>query len=151
MLGGLYFIKMNQYLNLYSGNKKGVVLSLDAAIAVVIVSIIVIIATTYITKSNNDYTSRMQLVKIGSDIITVLDYDGALNALNSDVISSKMNNILPIGYNMKIRIETNSSIVVETTGVIPEDRYVFAGRKLLVITNSTDASYATARFWVWNR
>ncbi|MBI2673406.1 hypothetical protein HYX19_04040 [Candidatus Woesearchaeota archaeon] len=126
-------------------------LSLDAAIAVVIVSIIVIIATTYITKSNNDYTSRMQLVKLGNDMVAVLDYGGALNTLNSDVISSKMNNILPIGYNMKIRIETNSSRIVETIGIIPEDRYVFAGRRLFVITNSTDTSYAKARFWIWNK
>lgn len=141
---------MNQYSSLSSGSKKGVVLSLDTSIAVIIVSIIIIISTTYITKSNNDYTSRMQLVKTGADIMTILDYNEVLNTMDSNKIASRMNQTLPVGYYMKVRIETNDSRIIETPGLIPDDRFIGTGRKLFAITNKTNTVYAIARFWIWN-
>lgn len=62
-----------QSWNLRSGNRKGFILSLDAAIAVMIVFIFIAVSTFYIAKANEETLSRVQVVRAGSDIMNVLD------------------------------------------------------------------------------
>ena len=99
-----------------SGN-KGIVFSLDAAIAVSVVIIVLINSSYYFSTSSKESLSQLQLVKIGNDVVTALDNSGALNNyslynLYTESSSLYINNselgiyrYLPRNYEMSINIQ----------------------------------------------
>ncbi|MDP2909321.1 MAG: hypothetical protein Q8N77_05950 [Nanoarchaeota archaeon] len=79
--------------NLRSGNKKGFILSLDAAIAVTIVFIFLTLSAYYVGKANEDPLTRLQMIRSGSDIIAVLDQKGAFETLTQKEIADKISTL----------------------------------------------------------
>jgi hypothetical protein len=94
--------------------KKGVVFSLDAAIAVTVIIIILINSAYYFSTSSKESLSQLQPVRIGSDILAILDYTGELEtAIMTDPIGSTklqqdliddVEKYLPANYEMKLSI-----------------------------------------------
>tara|TARA_Y100000310_G_scaffold144893_3_gene144240 strand:- start:54152 stop:55039 length:888 start_codon:yes stop_codon:yes gene_type:complete len=94
--------------------KKGVVFSLDAAIAVTVIIIILINSAYYFSTSSKESLSQLQPVRIGSDILAILDYTGELETaimidpigstkLQQDLIDD-VEKYLPANYEMKLSI-----------------------------------------------
>src|SRR3989344_1911872 len=104
--------------------RKGIIFALDAALAVSVVIIILINSSYYFSTSSKESLSQLQPVRIGSDIIAVLDYQGNFdyafaNDLESheDIPVSSLNvsDYLPKNYAMRFTI----SDMKETLFVTP--------------------------------
>ncbi len=134
------------------GNKKAFILSLDAAIATVVVFIFLAVSAYYVGKSNEDPLTRLQMIRAGSDIITVLDQQGAFENLTQTGISNEIKTILPPVYEMRLRINgtfPQQILTVETTSETLEDKFIVSGERTLVLYNETGNDYATVKYWMW--
>src|SRR3989344_5173509 len=90
--------------------RKGIIFALDAALAVSVVIIILINSSYYFSTSSKESLSQLQPVRIGSDIIAVLDYQEKFDytfandlELHGDVIPESNLNVsvyLPKNYAM---------------------------------------------------
>ncbi len=140
-------MKMKKQLwNLKSRN-KGFILSFDVVIAVFIVFLILTVATFYATRASEDSLSKLQMVRVGSDILAILDYEGTLATLSSANIEIGLNELLPVNYNMRIEIKgrTFGPMIVETDSETPEDRFIGSGKRVF----NKNAQYYIARYWIW--
>lgn len=133
------------------GNKKGFVFALDAAFAVVVFILLLLAIRYYATGFHKNTLPDIQTLRVGSDILAVLDYTGTLNTLNKNTIENKMEDLLPPNYEMKIIISGESSHCDEEAGAedIPDDRFVASGKRFLAANPQTTTYYCTARYWIW--
>ncbi len=119
--------------NLRFGRKnKGFVLSLDASIAAFIAFILIVVSVYYVGLSNEETLSRLQLVRTGSDVVAILDYEETLSSLDKIKIQDEMKTLLPPGYQMRIMINgtfPQQSLIAESTTEPPS-------KKLLDLTNN---------------
>ena len=112
--------------------KKGVVFSLDAAIAVTVIIIILINSAYYFSTSSKESLSQLQPLRIGSDVLAILDYTGNLDEIIAtdsigsqfiDITKLNMSYYLPANYEMKLSINelqesiANLSIKEDPLGV----------------------------------
>ncbi len=109
--------------------KKGLIFSLDAAVAVTVVIIMLINSSYYFSTSNRESVSQLQLIKIGNDIMRIRHLDNTLENLvladittppsEQSVITKDQFNVsayLPINYEMKfVLTDMKESIVNSTT------------------------------------
>ena len=126
--------------NLRYGN-KGFVLSLDIAMAVFIVILFLIVANQYVNRDDNSLSS-LQMIRVGSDIMAVLDYKGVLNSLNSGAIKEGKDALLPVNYGMKIKIDCNNVDTLEEV----KEKLVGSGERIFVVNGER---YCIGRFWIW--
>ncbi|MEA2036064.1 MAG: hypothetical protein U9O94_01040 [Nanoarchaeota archaeon] len=127
---------------------KGFVFTLDATLAVVILIPLLAFSAFYITKAGGESVSKLQTIRIGGDVLAVLDYDGTLDTLSVESIEIGLNRILPINYHMRINVkcENQGPIIVETTDVFPKNRFIGAGKRVFIA--NTD-EYCVADFRIW--
>jgi hypothetical protein len=140
--------------NLRFGNKKAFILSLDAAVAVVIVFIFIAVSSYYVGKANEDPLTRLQMIRAGSDIITLLDQKGTFENLTQTGISDEIKAILPPVYEMRLRVNgtfPQQILTVETTSETLEDKFVVSGERTLTLYNETGNDYATVKYWMWQK
>ncbi len=126
---------------------KGFIFSLDAAIALFIVFMVLIASLYYVTRKE-DSLSNLQLVKTGYDIITILDNDGSLKTVDSATIEQNLNDLLPVNYHYRLEINTTKSkyILLETSNEIPEDQFIGVGKRFFVANTN---EFGIAKFWIW--
>lgn len=134
-------------LSLLFGN-KAFVFSLDVMIAVTIVASILLLSMFYITKAGDESVSKLQTVRMGYDMLALLDNNGALDTLSVDSIAVELNRALPINYHMRIQANCKEQdpIIIETTGSFPKDRFIGAGKRVFVTNTS---KYCIADFSIW--
>lgn len=94
--------------------RKGIIFALDAALAVSVVIIILINSSYYFSTSSKESLSQLQPVRIGSDIMALLDFSGNINDAilhdsedDGDTIPPTYMNVtayLPKNYAMKYAI-----------------------------------------------
>ncbi|MDP1694981.1 MAG: hypothetical protein Q8L34_05575, partial [Candidatus Woesearchaeota archaeon] len=94
--------------------RKGIIFALDAALAVSVVIIILINSSYYFSTSSKESLSQLQPVRIGSDIMALLDFSGDINSAilqdseaDGDTIPQANLNVtayLPKNYAMKYAI-----------------------------------------------
>ena len=134
-------------LNLHFGD-KAFVLSLDVIIAIIVVISILVVSTFYITKAGGESVSNLQTIRMGGDVLALLDYDGTLDTLSVEDIEIELNRILPINYHMRIKVKCRGQdpIIVETTAMFPKDRFIGGGKRIFV-TNT--GKYCAAYFSIW--
>lgn len=136
-----------QWLNLHFGD-KAFVFSLDMVIAVIIVTSLLIVSTFYISKAGGESVSKLQTIRIGADVLALLDNDGTLDTLSVEKMRIELNRILPINYHMRIEAscEGQGPIIVETTDVYPEDRFIGSGKRVFI---SNSGKYCIATYSIW--
>ena len=97
----------------YYNKKRGLIFSLDAAIAVTVVVIILISSAYYLSTASRESTSQIQLIRIGNDLLATLLYFGDLRSvIEADTQTSYPNldqyinvsRYLPKSYNATIEI-----------------------------------------------
>ena len=141
-------MKMKRQLwNLRFGN-KAFIFSLDVVIAIFVVMSLLVVSTFYVTKAGGESVSKLQTIRLGYDMLALLDYDNSLDTLSAGVIETELNRILPINYHIKIRAncKDRDDVVVETTDAFPNNRFIGSGRRVF-ISNAGD--YCIADFNIW--
>lgn len=97
--------------------RRGIVFSLDAAIAVTIVLILLVNTSYYFSTASRESVSQLHLIRIGNDVMHMLDLTGELRKAIVDdyAVSPQMNPLvsrttvnvskyIPEGYDMKVII-----------------------------------------------
>ncbi len=138
-------------LNLRSGN-KGFILSLDVAVAIFVVFIMLMISAFYVSRGNEEQLSKLQMSRTGADVMAILDYEKTLETLDQDEVASEIKTLLPPNYEMRIMINGTfpaQIMSVETTTQPPGEQLVVGGRREFVIRNATNEYFATAYYWIW--
>lgn len=139
--------------NSKSGRKnKGFVLSLDASIAASIAFILIVISVYYVGLANEETLSRLQLVRTGSDVLAILDYEETLDSIDKTKIQEEMKTLLPPGYEMRIIINgtfPQQSLIAESSTEPPSKKFMMGGKRTFVIYNETGEYFATADFLMW--
>lgn len=136
-----------QLWNLRFGN-KAFIFSLDIIMAIVVVMSLLMVATFYVTKAGGESVSKLQTIRIGADVLALLDYGGTLNTLSVGNIEVELNRILPINYHMRITANCKGQdpLIVETIDISPDNRFIGAGKRVFA-TNSSE--YCIARYSIW--
>lgn len=145
-------IMKKRYLSSKSGRNKGFIFSLDASIAAFVAFILIIVSVYYVGLASEETLSRLQLVRIGSDVLAVLDYKETLDTLDKIRIQDEMKTLMPPGYKMRIMINgtfPQESLVAESTTEPPEEKFLMGGKRTFVIYNETKEYFATADFLIW--
>ncbi|MDP2906812.1 MAG: hypothetical protein Q8O03_02630 [Nanoarchaeota archaeon] len=141
--------------NFKSGkNNKGFILSLDVSMAVFIAFILIAVSVYYVGLASEEPLSKLPLVKAGSDIITMLDYENVLDRLDKIEIQNEMKALLPPGYEMRILINgtfPDQGFVAESTVNPPSKKFIVSGMRSFVIQNETKDYFATANYLVWQK
>lgn len=143
----------NLSLNFKSGkNNKGFILSLDVSMAVFIAFILIAVSVYYVGLASEEPLSKLPLVKAGSDIMAMLDYEGILNRMDKIEIQNEMKSLLPPGCEMRILINgtfPDQGFVAESTVNPPSKTFIVSGMRSFVIQNETKDYFATANYLVW--
>ena len=135
-------------LNSPFGNKKGFVFALDIVFAIAVFIILLLAVRYYVAGFHKDSLPDIQTARTGSDILAVLDNKGTLNERSTNEIETKMGDLLPPNYEMRITIN-GENCNVEAGSAIPDDRFVASGKRFLVSKSATTPYYCTARYWIW--
>ena len=127
---------------------RGFAFSLDVMVGITLVMALLVLSTFYITKAGDESVSRLQMTRVGYDILSVLGKEGKLNRLSLEEIDSGVNRMLPINYDIRVKVECNSGevILVETDDVFPSDKFVSSG-KVVFVTDTE--KYCMAGFNIW--
>lgn len=133
-------------------NKTATVFSLDAAIAVVLVVIIITGSNFFFLKANEDFITNMQMLRAGSDISAVLDADGTLSTLDTVQIKSGIDALLPKNYNMRLTINTtayNYLLVAETESEDTGKKFIVSGKRFFYAVQGGNAYPSSVKYEVW--
>lgn len=136
--------------NLPCGN-KGIIFSLDLMVGITIAFIVVAITLFFVSQGSSITLAEHQLIRFGSDIVTVMDQQEIFDTLDQEIIETEMKNLLPGNYDMLIRLQGNFSRAngtIEIGGEIPESRLTITGRKAALTGNGT---YFKITYFVWAR
>src|SRR3989338_5718003 len=89
--------------------KKGMVFSLDAALGITFIILILAVVSFNINDAENEGKDLLSARRIGADIVAVLDYNNTLDSLNEAKITQALNEILPQNMNMSMTIYVQNS------------------------------------------
>ena len=149
-------------------NNKGFVLTLDAAVAALIVVTVLIYASQMTTKSDVTQWSQYKMLSTGYDILVMLYNTGALQTMNESKIEGAISAVLPENYEMRLEIRSFEEVGDEgelspgpyvTVGPVIRDNVIRTHGKmtfLVFLENSRDTygvhdvgTYNFAEFWIW--
>ena len=139
-------------------SRKGFVFSLDAIFAVSIMVIFIIASFMMIAKSSEDAYAKLQAVRLGRDLLAVLEKSGKFALWNETEVELTINASLPQDANYYMRLETyvydNGTFAMvrsDQYGHEPErSRNVYGTRRDFVTRNSSETEYTITRMWIWN-
>ena len=126
-------------------DRKGFVITIDLTIAVLVVFTIVVFSTYKVSQASYDTSGKVLMNKVGNDILSVLHNKDVLASLNKNSIESKMNDLVPVNYDMQIKVECSNK-TIETSLEPPTDRFIGSGTRII---SSDNLDYCTTRYWVW--
>ena len=138
--------------NLRCGNKKGFILALDAGVAILIVLIFLAMSSYYVSKANDNHLTNLQMIRSGSDVISILDSGDVFETLTQTEISNQISAILPPSYEMRLRVNgtfPGEILTVETTNETIGNQFAVSGERSLVMYNETGNYYAIVKYWMW--
>lgn len=139
--------------------KKGIVISLDALIALTILFSMILIATAYMSQVSFEAKNSLILRENNLDIATVLEKNGEFeNAVNTDKVNSLRSYINKLPNSLCVEIEIfnesdlNTSIMSVLRGGCKKSTSDSAtvNRSFLVETNN-DVNFFIARTRAWFR
>ncbi len=135
-----------------SSNKKAFIFSLEMTFAVFLVTTILLVASYYSSKQTDDPFAKLQVLRLGEDIIAVMDYSNTLTTFNTQAIHTQLDQLLPVNYQMKITINgtfSENGGYIETNQSLPTDRFIIAGNRIIV--KSDASSFGVVKYYMWLR
>ena len=132
-------------------NSKGFILSLDIAIAVFVVLLVLAAANQHMIKSETQRISNLQMIRAGSDILAVMDVQGTLASMDISTLERELSTLLPAQYEMTIKAESDNGVVLLVGGAVPDDRFVGTGKRFFVFGQKGSTHYGRAEFTIWRK
>ena len=132
-------------------NKHGFIFTLDAVVGMTVLFMVVMLSLFFISKGSEVTLTEQQVLRVGSDVVTILDNQKVLDTLDYGIITTKMEEVLPPNYGMLLRIQGNfaqGNGTIEVGGEIPNQRFVLSGRRVALTEDNT---YLQLTYWVWTR
>ena len=147
-------MKIKQRKLKYLYGNKGIVFTLDAIMAMIIVIILLTFANYYLFKIGqaSSSTGNLQILKTGSDVMKILEYNKSFQNYNANMIDIDKKLLLQPNYEMRIAINTTNGRNFDTNQTIPSDRFVGGGSILMAIVDesiSNKINPAIGRYWIW--
>lgn len=141
-------MSLQQYKLHCPRSKRGIIFTLDAVIAMSIFLLVVVITTFYIAKAGEDRLAKVNIYNAGSDALSILDNEDILKGLDEEEIESKLENILPDKYSIKLKIITDSGVSLDIGENPPVGRFIGSGERFFVTNNK---NFGIARFSIWEK
>ena len=134
------------------GTRKGQLLTIDSVIAITLVAIILITATNYVTLSKKDVLPELNSVRIGYDLLTLLDNTNSFEGTDMSELLNNLDRLVPATYEMKIRLTLKDENPEETVSQdVPIDRFIGTGERVFVIKDGEELKFGIARFFIWSK
>lgn len=127
---------------------------MDAAVAVVLVVIILAGSSYFFYRTNEDFVTNLQMLRIGSDITAVLDAEGSLDTFDPLQIRTSIESILPVNYNMRLVIYStyySQPLIVEAGSLTSGKQFVVSGKRYFYPQSSGRGYPSLAIYEVWAR
>jgi hypothetical protein len=139
---------------------KGFVFNIDAIFAISIMVIFIAASFLLIAKSSEDSYANLEKVRMGKDLLAVMEKSGKFsldNLSNSSAIEEKMNESLPRGSGFFMNVDTYKQIngtfaVVNSSQYgqpLPKGTNVYWVRRDFVTQEGGETEYNVARLWIW--
>ncbi len=126
---------------------RAVIFTLDMLVALTVFSIAFAVSLYYVSQTSEDKLTRAEMSSIASDILAVMDNNKTLQTLDSQMIQTQLEQLLPIAFQMRILIKTENNVTIDVGGIAPEGRFIATGKRHIV----TDTDYGEVRYWIWAR
>lgn len=136
---------------------KGFIFSIDAILAVSIMVIFIAASFLLIAKSSQDAYASLQTVRLGKDLLSVMEKSGTFALWDSGVLENAMNTSLPQGTGFHLQLDTykyvNSTFALMDSGQygqqLPRSVNVYGARRDFVTMSNGETEYTIARLWIW--
>ena len=148
----------NAPLSNWNSGRKGIILSLDGAVALVITLLILGASLYYMQQASSSSLPRLQMARLGADTAAVLDQEGTLDRLISvtplsqagEDLEEEIADLLPASYGMRIRVNgTFPGGEFSTPTPLPANADITSGSRVVVFVNDTTRYFASATYWIW--
>jgi|SRR3989344_2657370 len=137
---------------LYCGKSKtGYIFTFDLVLSLILAFSILLVSIFLLTKGSMVTFSDYQSLQIGSDIILVMDNAKAFDSLDYGRIEIEMEKLLPVNYNMLIRVEGDFSEgngLIEVGGELPPQGTVMTGERAAI---TDDETLLKITYFIWVR
>lgn len=134
-----------QYLKSHYKDKKGFAFTMDVAMSIAIVLIILTIASFFAVKSTKDPLVNLHLSRVSSDFINLIEHRGYLDPLNEAEIEDYLEDNLPEQYSMYLEGYGQSGCGFEVGSEPADDKVVTSGKKFFM----TNGNYCSLRYKIW--
>jgi hypothetical protein len=136
---------------------KGFVFSIDAILAVSIMIIFIIASFLMIARSSEDAYANLQTVRLGNDLLAVLEKSGTFALWDEEAIEGTMNSSLQQGAGFHLQLDTykhiNGTFSLVNSGEygqqLPKSVTVYGARRDFVTQSGGETEYTIARLWIW--
>ena len=118
---------------------------MDVAVALVIVFSLLFTASFFVVKKAEDPFVSLQTLKMGSDIVRVMDHKGLFDNPDETEITNFIENNLPPQYGMQIIGSSGGSCYFEIGGEPPLSGRISSGKEFY----SAGGEYCSMRYKVW--
>lgn len=142
--------------------KTGFVFTIDATLALCLLIIILASAVFLSIQAAEDPYGKLQVARLGKDVLVAVERQGVLASGNSTLIGSTMASTLPSSIGTHLEISTyyysgaggsfNFINATEYGEEIPENRTTHGARwDFVSMRNGQVANYSIARMWIWQK
>ncbi len=131
--------------------KKGFIFTLDLIVGMSILFTVVMITLFFVARGSEVTLAEHQFLRLGSDIVAVMDEQKMFDSLDHEAIERKMEELLPGQYEMLIRLQGNFTAgngTIEVGGEIPAERLLISGRRAAL---TDDDTYLKVTYFMWGR
>jgi hypothetical protein len=137
--------------------RKGFVFSIDAILAVSIMVLFIAVSFMIITESSADAYANLQMVRLGKDMLAVLEKSGTFALWDRDALEGAMETSLPHGAGFHLQMDTykyiNGTFALMESGhygqPLPRSTNVYVARRDFVTQRAGETEYTIARLWIW--
>jgi len=131
---------------------KGYAFTIDVTFGAVLALFLLVYSTSFMLTSYTSGIGDISVKRIAEDTITLLDYNGTLDSLDSGKIRSGIGHMLPPNLAMGVNITVYDNTFTPVQEVIIDyetERNRFAGRHCFMIFDGNRADgFAVADYWV---
>ena len=136
-----------QQSNLQYG-RKGFIYTYDIMMASIVIVIMLLAATFYVSNGSEDKLSNLHTIQTGSDIINIMIKNGILNTLDQNTINNQLSILLPQTYDMSLQITTNTGEITDIQKTIPQGTFIGSGKDYFVTPNN---KIAKVEYKIWQK
>ncbi|HIG93899.1 TPA: hypothetical protein HA234_06915 [Candidatus Woesearchaeota archaeon] len=133
------------------GTKKGFILTLDLMLGLVIFFMVLFSVLFFVNRQNEFTLADYQLLRTGSDLVTILDNQKRSDDLNPLSLESNLQDLVPANYGLLLRIQgefDEGNGTIEVGDEIPLQKVILSGRRVALTDNE---EYLLITYMVWSK